>query len=289
MAALFAFGAMTLFAASPRPAAAVTNEAQPPFCERETLRDYLAPLEGLPKLHGVPASGQMSFSSGNIIVRQDAALVVGEGSVGFAFDLNNYNHPARPRWDVTAILTQVDWHGRTLRAVDRLQRQVLQIGREHSADFEFSVSDTPSVYRVTTVFRSLSGRKLGGFGSYFRVVPATKHARLGLDASAYHPGQTVYSRVENFGTESAAYGVPYAIERPEGAAWVKAPESPRGPWIMPLLWSGPGMAGGCDGFQIPTTMAPGRYRMAKEIEFLDWPAPPGRHPVTLTAEFEVVP
>lgn len=287
--AMVAVGAMALSVVSPPTAAAVTYEVEPPFCDGAILRDYLAPLERMPRLHDVPPSGQLSFGSGNIVVRRNSALVVGGGSVGFWLDLHNYNHPARPRWVVTATLTQVDWRGRKLREVGRLQHRVLQIGREHSADFELSVGSVPAVYRVTAIFRSLSGRKLGGFSSYQRVVPATEHARLGLNTTIYRPGQTIFGRVENFGSKSAAYGVPYAIERLEGTAWGNAPESPRGPWIMPLLSSGPGLAGGCNGFRIPTTMPAGRYRMAKEIEFVNRLARFGSKITTLTAEFEIVP
>jgi hypothetical protein len=287
--AALALGAMLVLAGFARPATAMTYEAEPSFCQGATLRDYLAPLDRLPKLHGLPTSGQMGFSSHNIVAGQGPELVVGEGNIGFWLNLHNYSHPAHVNWEVIATLTEVDWRGRPIRTVDHLRRRLHQLGREYSADFEFPVSDPPAVYRVTAIFHSLSGRKLGGFGSYFRVVPATKHARYGLNSNIYHPGQTVFGRVEDFGTMPAAYGVPYWIERLDGTTWTKAPESPRGPWIMPLLYSGSGMAGKCDGFRIPTTMPPGRYRMAKENEYVNWPARFGRHQTTLTAEFEVSP
>jgi hypothetical protein len=286
---LVALGSILTLAALARPAGAAIDVVRPPFCEGEILHDYLAPLDRLPDLHSPPPNGQLGFGSHNILVRQGSGLVVGEGSVGFSLDLDNYNHPARPGWDVTAELSEVNWRGMSIRTVDRLRRRVLKIGREHSADFEFSVGAKPAVYRVTTVFRSLSGKKLGGFGSYFRVVPPTKHARLGLNGDTYQPGQAVFGRVENFGTEPVAYGVPYAIERLEGEAWAKAPESPGGPWVMPLLWSLPGMSGNCDDFPIPATMPPGRYRMTKEIEFPDRESRLGKNQTVVTAEFEVTP
>jgi hypothetical protein len=151
-----------------------------------------------------------------------------------------------------------------------------QIGRA------FKLGGKPALYRLTVVFDSARGKRLASFQRYFRVVEPTVHRRLALNAPSYQPGQTVFARVENFGTEVAAYGVPFAIERLDAGGWGIAPESPDGSWILPMLASGPGETGPCTGFLIPPEMPPGHYRMSKEL-IRDSAGE------TLTAEFDVHP
>jgi len=156
-------------------------------------------------------------------------------------------------------------------------------------DLSFSVSARPALYRVEILFENMSGKRLGRYGQYFRVVPIVRRARLGIESSAYHAGETVRARIENFGTTLVTFGVPYSVQRYDGSTWTKAPESPKGPWIMPLLLVQSGYAGGCFGFRTPESMAPGLYRIVKGVEY---PAvnPDGHSSyATLTAEFEVLP
>lgn len=283
---------------APVAAAAELSEPEPPFCQPETVHDYLAPLERMPKLHAPPESGQLGFGPANLRFSFHQPLLVGIGTPGFDLSLFKRSPSVHPRWEVTATLSEVDWKGRVLKVVDEARRKVTTVNRERGGGVDFEVGADPGVYRLTVVFQSRTGQKLGGFGTYYRVVPLTRHARLGLDANSYQPEGTVLARVEDFGTTAVAYGVPYVIERFEGDTWMKAPESPPGPWIMPLLFSLRGASGPCNSFQIPASMPPGLYRMKKEVEFA-FPHPlkhrPGVHidyphrKRLLTAEFEVVP
>ncbi len=143
------------------------------------------------------------------------------------------------------------------------------------------------MYRLTVVFQSKSGRKLGGYGFYSRVVAVTKHARLSLDSDTYVPETTVFGRLENFGTDPIFYGARYAIERLEGSTWVTAPESPR-VFILPLYSTEAGATSSCSPFWIRPTMS-GRYRMTKGITYGVWPPSSNNRPVVLTAEFDIVP
>lgn len=284
---MFVFGAMLVLAAFAQPAEASTGPEQPRFCEEEVLHDFLAPLERLPRLHAPPASGQLGFGSRNILLRANSTLIVGGGTVGYRLTLQNYDHPAHPRWKLSTTLTQVDWRGRTTRVVDRQQRRVDRIGRGNSTGFEFEVDGTPAVYRLTIVFESDSGRKLGGYGLYVRAVNPTRHARLALSGGPFRPGDTVFSRIENRGTETVFYGAAYRIERYDGSSWALAPESPRS-FILPLYGSGPGRSeNGCTRFSIPSTMPPGYYRMSRDLSFGQFT--PKEQQTTLTAEFEIVP
>jgi len=168
----------------------------------------------------------------------------------------------------------------------------VEIGRPRNGAFDdlfFSVSAEPALYRVDIVFRNRTGKRLGAYGQYFRVVSPLQDARLRLNATSYRPGETVYARVENFGTELVTYGVSYSIERYNGTSWGEAPESPNGPWILPLLFSQPGTSGRCSGFSIPTEMTPGRYRFAKPADYAGHSGSGPRREVRvlLTAEFDV--
>lgn len=247
-------------------ASAVTYEVEPPFCEPTVLRDYLKPVEQLPKLPS-PPSGRLPFGPERLTVKPMQSLVIGSGRVGYDLFIRN-QAPVHPHWRVTTTLERVDWRGRPVKTIATTDRQVRTIRFGRGAGVEFELEGVPGPYRVITVFSSKSGERLGRFGFYFRLMRPTESARLALNSNSYRPGQTVFARVENLGTELVGYGVPYAIERLSGSTWSKAPESPRGPWILPLLLSNPGMSGRCNGFWIPPDMPAGRYRVVKEIDFM---------------------
>lgn len=165
--------------------------------------------------------------------------------------------------------------------VSRSRTKQLKVGRPGPnafGDLSFAVPDDPAIYTVEISFRNAGGKLLGRFGKYFRVMKAQSNVRLKLNASTYKAGDKLYARVENLGTEYVAYGVPYSIQRFDGESWLKAPQSPSGPWIMPLWVSPPGRSGHCNSFGIPADMPLGRYRVVKRLK------DPQR---TLTAEFDL--
>jgi Big-like domain-containing protein len=107
------------------------------------------------------------------------------------------------------------------------------------------------------------------------------------DASGKAHGQAVFGRIENQGTEPVLYGAPYRIEKRDGTSWSLAPESPDN-FILPLYDASPGESGDeCSFFSIPSSMAPGHYRMTKEVGF-GRPARKGEATI-LTAEFDILP
>lgn len=264
-------------------ASAVTYEPEPAFCERQQLRDFLAPLKRMPKLHQPSAKGQFGFGPEKLRLRSVPSLVVGGGEVGTTLAIAQRQGLRLP-WTATAVLVEVNGNGRPIGKPRRLTRRVGWLKPFKGKGLRFEVSSDPAFYRLTTVFYGAAGQKLGRFGFYYRVMPPIQRARLRLNTSSYRPETTVFARVENFGTTSVGYGVPYSIERLMSGSWVEAPESPDGPWILPLLISPPGFSGPCNGFGIPRSMPAGRYRMVKPLET-------GRNEdsMTLTAEFDVVP
>jgi hypothetical protein len=256
-------------------ASAVTYETAPSFCGSAILRDYLAPLKRMPKLQ---SRGRMNFGSSSLVLNTSRPLIVGGGNIEAWFSLRDSGPAVHPNWILTATLTSVNRHGHSVKAIRSSRKRIRAISRSTLPGIEIQVDDTPAFYRLTIGIQGDAGQKLGDFGYYFRVVPPVHDTRLGLNSGSYRPEQTVFARVENFGTEHIHYGADYRISRLEGTRWVKAPESP-GRFIKPLYGTPPGAIGKCFQFWVPPAMPPGRYRMTKSIHWLD----------PINAEFDVVP
>jgi hypothetical protein len=264
-------------------AAAVTYEPEPAFCERQQLRDFLAPLKRMPKLHQPSANGQIGFGPENLRLRSAPSLVVGGGQVGVTIAISQRQGLRLP-WTATATLVEVNGNARPISKPRRLTRRVGWLQPFKGDGLRFAVPADPAFYRETVTLYGASGQKLGRFGFYYRVVDAIGRTRLRLNASSYRPEATVFARVENYGSVPAYYGVPYSIERLEGQGWIEAPESPDGPWILPIWGSSPGFSGPCNGFWIPPSMPPGHYRMVKPLG-----VGKSEKDKVLSAEFDVVP
>jgi hypothetical protein len=267
--------------------AAVVYEPQPPFCEEQVVHDYLAPLERLPTLPSPPVSGQLGVGPPSLRIKALPALVVGKGLVGYKLNLRLKAKAVHLRWRAITTLSRVDWHGDEVEAIARTDRRLGTIKAGQGAGVQFELDGVPAPYRVLTVIRNEAGKPLDRYGFYFRLVPAKDSARLALNASSYRPGQTVFMRVENLGTGSVTYGVPYSIEQLQGTTWSLAPQSPRGPWILPLLYSAPGKSGRCGEFRIPSDMPAGHYRAVKGITLGLVQRPEDL--TYRTAEFDVLP
>lgn len=293
--------AATLFA----PAAAageVSYEAPPPppplppppssppssFCAGGLPRKSLTPFRPQPKLHSPGKSGRVGFGPSNLVLEALPPVIEGPGSVGYELTVRPSTPAVHLNWDVTTVLTFIDWRGQPLGKVKGARRHVDTVSPDRAVQIRFAVNGGPAFYRLTSVFRSDSGKKLGGYGFYFRVVPESEGARLVLKANSYRPGGVVIGRVDNLGTEPAFYGMAFAIERQRGPRWLVAPESPDGPWLMPLYATPPGHAGKrCSSFEIPAQMPPGRYRMSKRVN-IGFPISL-RDDIQLSAEFSVRP
>jgi hypothetical protein len=103
---------------------------------------------------------------------------------------------------------------------------------------------------------------------YARVPTARPNiaVRLVANRPSFSPGETVYFRLENVGATSInMIGEPFAVERYSDGRWVRDPATPDG--FRRKAWGllRPGRAGPCQSVSLPTEMAPGRYRISKEI------------------------
>lgn len=267
-------------------ASAVTYETAPSFCGAAVVRDYLGPLNGLPKLRLPSSAGLAGIGRSNLLLKTAPRLAVGEGRIEYWFTLRNPKRPVRLGWTVLATLSRVDTDGRAVERVARAKRRVGAVTTTSLPGGRFRVSGEPTTYLLLLSIRGAQGQEIARYGSYHRAEPLHYETRLGLNAASYRPGQTVFGRVENLGTGSVFFGASYSIQRREGSRWVRVPESPRR-FIKPLYSLGAGAAGRCHDFWIPPTMSPGRYRMAKGITFGEYT--PDAASAQLTAEFDIVP
>lgn len=284
--ALIVVGCAWSLAAASAPVSAAASGTG--FCEGQVLRDYLGPLERMPKLPALRGGGRLPFAAANVAVDLDRRLLAGGGRAGFSLGLRHRRRRAHPNWTVTATLARVDWRGRRIRRVGRIVRRVRKIDRRTAPSFRFHVGGTPAAYRLIATFRSPSGRRLGRFGAYYRVVKPTEFVRLTPEVTTYRPGETAQARLENFGSEPLSIGVDFGVERWDGSAWVPATGAPvYFPAIGYRLPAG-GTSPFCFDYAIPADAAPGSYRIAKRVYF-PASAGGGQRRERLYAEFEVLP
>lgn len=285
--------ALTLLGASATPSApALTYEPEPAFCNRTVVRDYLARVPKHPPTEP-KRDGRLHFGPSSIRIKALPQLLVGGGEVGYQLHLRPGAKAAHPRWKIRTTLARVHLRKRLNVFVDATQRQLKTIGRTRGAGISFEVPDEPAYYLLNARFTNLAGRVLGSYRFYFRVVPVTTRARLVLNASAFARGSTVFGQIENLGTASISYGAGARIERFDGVSWIRPPELPPQPVPAILYLAHAGAASRCFAFDVPPSLAPGRYRMVKEVDFFTLspttPSLRGREVVPLTAEFDVVP
>jgi hypothetical protein len=277
MTASFAVLVIALFASA---GLALAAEPEPPFCESETLHDYLAPLKRMPKLRELPyrARGEGRFR-GARVGASGPSLAISGGSAGYQLQWDT-----NPKWDVTVTLARVSWRGEV---VQNLRQRHLRLGALAPAvitEPHFPLPGKRGAYRTTLVIRSSTGRELAEFGNYYRVIGPTVLMGLIPNARTYRPGSTLFARVENPGAAFVLFGEEFTIEKLEGESWVPVAESP-----MDLYFVAPGTSSNhCTVFPIPASSSPGRYRLSQEA-VISWPSQRRELRSPLHAEFEVVP
>ncbi len=278
-------------------AAAPSGASASSFCETSVVHNYLKPLEGLPSLRTEPTRQRLPFGPGNLFFGtngQGPLIVddpqVGSQEVGYFLDYTPTNPQPTGKylgWLVTAKLDRVDSTGRVRESAGFKQVRGLRFRSSHTLSFE--LSEEPALYRLEVVFRNDSGKRLGRFGRYLRVLESHPEERLTLLQSAYRPGETVVPRLENEGTDRLSYGLGYSIEQFDGAAWVPTSLGPK--FFLAIgLDSFPGEAASCWEFTVPIDTPPGRYRFRTSADAYKTTARQERpERSSLTAEFEVVP
>jgi hypothetical protein len=264
---------------------AASASAYPEFCSpTQPARDF--GLSRLPPVREVPRSGQLPFARPNVNVYGSESHVVTEPSgFGYGFSEENFEGTVRLEWTVTAQMWLLGRRGAPVREVDS---ETLYIGELDAGEQPYIHVDPlgrRGFYRADFQFADKNGLRLGSYSAYVKVARPFWKARLKLDRRFYEPGDRVFSRAANLGTRTMTYGESFAVQRREGDGWVPAPDlTPNGS----LLWLGvgrPGSPGICSRAELPGDVAPGRYRIVKEVTEL---IPGHRDPVHhLVAPFVV--
>lgn len=239
--------------------------ADPDFCSpKQPARDF--GLSRLPPVREVPRSGQLPFARPNVNVSGSESHVVTESSsFGYGFSEENFDGTVRLEWTVTAQMWLLGHRGAPVREVDS---ETLYIGELDAGEQPHIYVDTlgrRGFYRADFQFADGDGRRLGAYSAYVKVVRPFWKAKLKLDRRVYEPGDRVYSRAANLGTQTMTYGEIFAVQRREGGSWVPAPDLTPNGWLLWLGIGRPGSPGLCSSVGLPGDVAPGRYRIVKEV------------------------
>jgi hypothetical protein len=271
---IFAGGVATLvtlmaFAVNGGTGAAASGDGLGESCRPSVIVDYAAPLRDLPPLPSIPASRKLDARGVHGLVMQLASPTVSDGPtvIGFTLGADGRISPSLERAVVETIAVRVSRSGLPLsKPTRRVQRLApLVQGSVEVLDLDLEVGGGPHIYRVTSTFRSSSGKTITRVGSYFRIVPTRVDTRIGLMESALSPGSSLAFRMENRGTTQVMFGLELKVEKREGDHWQPDPLSRLAvPSVGFVLL--PGSAGVCQRLKLPATLNPGLYRISKRIE-----------------------
>lgn len=257
-------------------------DGNPAFCApKEPIEDF--GLSDMPPVREVPESGE-ELGHGAVDIYGGWSRVMPKPyGFGYGFSEHNYSGTVRLNWTVSAELWTVDKDGTALEEVDREELFIGHLNAAHQPRIEVTPpKGRRGFYRFDMQIADSTGSVLGSYGAYFKVVRPFWKVRLGLSRKVVRAGQRIFSRLENFGTESVAYGEQFGVQRFEGGRWVAQPELLHGVWLMWLGYLAPGGTGLCNSFRLPKDAKPGHYRITKVVE-------PGRDrsKAILTAAFSV--
>lgn len=257
-------------------------DGNPAFCApKKPVQDF--GLLDLPPVREVPESGD-ELGHGAVDIYGGWERVMPEPhDFGYGFSEHNYGGTVRLDWDVTAALWTIDKRGTPFQEVDHEELFIGRLNAVHQPHIEVEPpAGRRGYYRLDMKISNQAGQVLGSYGAYFKVVRPFWKVKLGLARDLVQPGQRIFSRLENYGTETVRYGEAFGIQRLEGGEWVGQPELVGDLWLLWLGILSPGRTGLCNAVTLPDDTEPGSYRVVKSVE-----PGPRRKRVFLTAPFRV--
>jgi hypothetical protein len=151
-----------------------------------------------------------------------------------------------------------------------------------SSTFSFPVSGHPAIYRLTSTFFDATGRRLGTYSEYFRVLKHRADYHQSVSPQMAHGGDILISRTEDPGTTGLEFGNDFAIDHFIDGEWKLDPITPKGFAGISIFIFG-GVTLECRIMRLPIDMAPGHYRFRKKVEVFF------HKPRTIAADFFVLP
>jgi hypothetical protein len=280
--------ALTCWAVVIFPAATMAEVSpSPSFCRQAVVHDYGAVFDQMAKLPKLPPSGHPTFFPRRTrIEASDDPILVPSDPGGTEFNFTFHSESFRKRsialnWSVVLRLVQVNGSGRPLKQVSRHKSRIGTVSQAafNALTLRSVLPHQEGLYRLTLVFKSQNGHLLGRYGQYLRILKPKVSAKLLIGPQMPNIGDIVYLQLVNTGTSHISYGEPFSIEEYSQSAW-RPTEVELGPWHRILLGLDGGMAGRCQQFVLPDELAPGHYRLRKDV---------ATSSISVTAAFEVLP
>jgi hypothetical protein len=264
---------------------AIAEDRPTAFCKRNWIvKDYWHPLKSLPKRQNFPSSGKLRFGPMALRIfppRRDVVLA-GDIRFGVSGSVLGDQSNRHLNWRVLSQLSRINRHGTVIRGLTTRERYIAQWSDFDGQDFGARTRASPGLYKLSVQFETGSGKELGDYDEFFRVVKAQSRLELSVDRQTARSGEYRYLRVKNFGTMESVFSYKYRLwsvaqgERREvdpGPITVSADRP-----VAPL-----GQASKCFTFKVPDFLSPGKYEVGVKANngLL-------RRPITLLAAFTVV-
>lgn len=267
------------------PAAGIPREQ---FCAPQELVRY-GPPPGLPPLRAVPTSGKLGFGPGQLrlVAPPEFSELDGMASTtqGIRFELLSVGRRGRLKlgWQVESRLTVIGGTGKSGKLGGARLQRVAGVGARGTKLGFRPGTVRAGLYRIDLIFRAEDGERLGRYSEYVNVVAPVSEYHLALSGSAFVPGEAVFARLHNEGTEGLRSEDDYSVDRFENGTWVPVLSQPA--VAVGTSATPPGMSGDCDvTYVIPGDARPGTYRLTKGL-FTTRPI----RAASTTAEFAVEP
>jgi len=254
-------------------------ESTSSFCAKETVKNYLKPIERLPRVRTVPSSGQLGIGPASLRIFPPREILATSGHAYFEAHGSLDRRSTGPlHWQVESSLFRIHPRSQDVTLIAHKRKLVRSVQGFAHASFGFSKQVKPGVYRLDLEIKNDSGVKLKKYQQYFRALPARTDLRLGVNATSFHPGDTGLLRIENYGTVFADYGFGYRLLNENGE------EVPTGVIFSNILLRLPaGTAGYCYPLVLPDELLPGEYEVLSEA------LNNMRHEVPLSMKISVIP
>ncbi len=164
-----------------------------------------------------------------------------------------------------------------------------RLGYEDAVNLPLSFPGEPGIYRLEVVFRDGSGKRIGRFGEYVRVLHPHLDARLSLNGTAFRPDETVDPRLENYGAALLSFGFLGAYyEYFDGSTWMESSFG-NGPVLAIGLAAGPGESAACWDTKIPPGTPAGLYRFNLRVDYSLEDRGLQSKELILSSDFQVLP